>query len=84
MSTQQRPLLATRPKRSAQTHLVRVRARARARAGAGARVRGRGRARERVRARARANLGGRLEQRHHLVQQLARRRALRRPLLEQG
>ena len=39
LSTQQRPLLATRPKRSAQTHLVRVRARARARARAKARAR---------------------------------------------
>ena len=43
MSTQQRPLLATRPKRSAQTHLVRVRVRVRVRARARARVRVRAR-----------------------------------------
>ena len=38
MSTQQRPLLVTRPKRSAQTHLVRVRVRASARVRARVRV----------------------------------------------
>ena len=43
LSTQQRPLLVTRPKRSAQTHLVRVRVRVRARDRA--RVRDRDRAR---------------------------------------
>ena len=43
LSTQQRPLLATRPKRSAQTHLVRVRVRVRARARARAWARARAR-----------------------------------------
>ena len=38
LSTQQRPLLATRPKRSAQTHLVRVRVRTSARVRARVRV----------------------------------------------